>query len=192
MTKISRFKKEYTYRILANALKEKKRITNAYAAKELGVTESTIRNWRSLHPEFNKAFLDAADFFRVMVNEAQIHAINMRKRKIVTDGPDGKTTTIEDVPPNQIASVANSVLKSGLGYSVKPDDGKAELLSKVMKRKIAGELTALEAAQLLEAEGILVPKTLMLEVDRLFGDQGDQDGVRVYHSLDPPGSEDDE
>jgi hypothetical protein len=173
MAKTSRFKKEYTYRILAIALKDTKRITNTYAAKVFNVTEGAIRSWRTLHPEFNQAFLDAADSFRVMVNDAQIHAINMRKRKIVTDGPDGKTTTIEDVPPNQIASVANAVLKSGLKYSIKPDDGKVELLRNVMKRKIAGELTALEAAQLLEVEGIDVPKTLILEIQKDLGTGGD-------------------
>jgi predicted transcriptional regulator len=169
MTKRSRFKTEYIYRILAIALKEKKRITNARIAKELGVSESTIRNWRAFHLEFDKVFLEAADCLRVMVNDAQIHAVRMRKRKIINEGPDGKTTTIEEIPPNQIASVASLVLKSGLGYSVKSDDGKDDLLRNTVKLKIAGEISALEAAQLLESEGIAVPKTLMLEVQKSLG-----------------------
>jgi hypothetical protein len=160
---------EYIYRILAIALKEKKRITNARIAKELNVSESTIRNWRTLHLEFDKVFLEAADYLRVMVNDAQIYAIRMRQRKVVNEGPDGKTTTIEDIPPNQIANVASLVLKSGLGYSIKACDGKGDLLRNIIKRKIAGEISALEAAQLLESEGIAVPKTLMLEVQKSLG-----------------------
>jgi hypothetical protein len=43
-----------------------------------------------------------------------------------------------------------------------------------MKHKIAGKYTALEAAQLLEAEGIRVPETLMAEIEDQRG-KGDED-----------------
>ncbi|MEP9181903.1 hypothetical protein ABKT77_24510, partial [Enterobacter cloacae] len=38
------------------------------------------------------------------------------------------------------------------------------VLREVMKHKVAGKYSALEAAQLLEAEGVKVPATLLMEL----------------------------
>lgn len=50
-----------------------------------------------------------------------------------------------------------------------PESWKRHELGRIIRLKTSGEITALEAAQLLESEGIAVPKTLMLEVQKSIG-----------------------
>lgn len=50
-----------------------------------------------------------------------------------------------------------------------PESWKQREIARIIKLKTACEITALEAAQLLESEGIAVPKTLMLEVQKAIG-----------------------
>ncbi|BAE80472.1 hypothetical protein [Sodalis phage phiSG1] len=54
------------------------------------------------------------------------------------------------------------------GFDI-PESWKRREIARIIKLKTACELTALEAAQLLESEGIAVPKTLMLEVQKAIG-----------------------
>ncbi|TGC25294.1 hypothetical protein [Escherichia sp. E1130] len=44
------------------------------------------------------------------------------------------------------------------------EDRQRDVLREVMKHKVDGKYTALQAAQLLEAEGIKVPETLLMEL----------------------------
>lgn len=77
----------------------------------------------------------------------------------------GLTTTIEDVLPthNDIAVFSKAL---GLGTSVySEEERQRDVLREVMKHKVAGKYSALEAAQLLEAEGIKVPATLLMELE---------------------------
>ncbi|MDA4830312.1 hypothetical protein NY536_02305, partial [Enterobacter hormaechei] len=90
--------------------------------------------------------------------------LDVRKRKIVSRGPKGLTTTIEDVLPthNDIAVFSKAL---GLGTSVySEEERQRDVLREVMKHKVAGKYSALQAAQLLEAEGIKVPATLLMEL----------------------------
>ncbi|KFC07541.1 hypothetical protein GTGU_01784 [Trabulsiella guamensis ATCC 49490] len=134
-------------------------------AQRLEIDEATIRNWRKEHPEFNRAFTEAREILMEKVNSVAGKSLDVRKRKTVTSTPNGVKTTIEEVLPthNDVAVFAKSL---GLGHSVYgEDDRKRDVLREVMKEKIAGKYTALEAAQLLEAEGIKVPETLLIELD---------------------------
>lgn len=88
------------------------------------------------------------------INRVAGKSTDVRKRKVVTTSPDGVKTTIEDVLPthNDIA-VFSKVL--GLGTSVySEEERQRDVLREVMKHKVAGKYSALEAAQLLEAEGV--------------------------------------
>ncbi|WP_337049974.1 helix-turn-helix domain-containing protein [Serratia fonticola] len=184
------FKKAFIDLVIDVALARKK-ISNRMIARRLGITEMTIRRYRKDYPEFDRAFTEAREIVMEKINRTAVDNLSIRQRKIVKKSPDGVTSIVEDVLPthNDVAVFG----KIGLDKSIASElEDPRDVLRDVVKRKIAGELSALEAAQLLEAEGIQVPKTLFLEVEKLLGVQGDQDGIRVYHSLDPPGSEDDE
>ncbi|ABN42241.1 gp34 [Sodalis phage phiSG1] len=55
-----------------------------------------------------------------------------------------------------------------------PESWKRCELGRIIKLKTACEITAIEAAQLLESESIAVPKTLMLEVQKEMGCTGEE------------------
>ena len=99
------------------------------------------------------------------INSVAAKSLDVRKRKVVTKSPDGVKTTVEDVLPthNDVAVFAKAL---GLGRSVYGEEERQrDVLREVMKNKVAGKYSALQAAQLLEAEGIKVPDTLMMELD---------------------------
>lgn len=163
--------------------------SNRYIASRLGVDEITIRRWRKEHPDFDRAIGDAKNMLREMADDALINHLTTRKRKTVIDGPDGRTVKVEDV-----LSTHNDILalsKSGVGDVVHGEhDERREILRKITNQNIAGELTALAAAKLLEAEGIPVPKTLLLEVQKHLGigspgDTGTHLDIKVTAELSP-------
>ena len=160
------FRKAYIGIVIDMALARGK-ISNRMIAQRLGVDEITIRRWRKENIDLERAFTDARQALMEKINNVAGKSLDVRKRKIVTTSPDGIKTTVEDVLPthNDVAVFAKSL---GLGHSVY---GEAErlrdVLRDVMKLKVAGKYTALEAAQLLEGEGIKVPDTLMLELENL-------------------------
>ncbi|HCB1864597.1 TPA: hypothetical protein MYQ41_005190 [Citrobacter amalonaticus] len=164
MARKNSFKKAYVSTVLDMALARNK-ISNRMVAQRLEIDEATIRNWRKEHADFNRAFTEAREVLMEKINNVAGKSLDVRKRKVVTTSPDGMKTTVEDVLPthNDVAVFAKAL---GLGRSVYGDEVRLrDVLRDVMKRKIAGEYTALQAAQLLEAEGIKVPDTLMLEID---------------------------
>lgn len=158
------FRKAYVGIVMDMALARSK-ISNRMVAQRLGVDETTIRRWRKENIEFERAFTEAREALREKINRVAGKSLDVRKRKVVTTSPDGVKTTIEDVLPthNDIA-VFSKVL--GLGTSVySEEERQRDVLREVMKHKVAGKYTALEAAQLLEAEGVKVPATLLMELE---------------------------
>ena len=158
------FRKAYVGIVMDMALARSK-ISNRMVAQRLGVDETTIRRWRKENIEFERAFTEAREALREKINRVAGKSLDVRKRKVVTTSPDGVKTTIEDVLPthNDIA-VFSKVL--GLGTSVySEEERQRDVLREVMKYKVAGKYSALEAAQLLEAEGIKVPETLLMELE---------------------------
>ncbi|EPS0555715.1 hypothetical protein ACVAAS_000877 [Enterobacter roggenkampii] len=157
------FRKAYVGIVMDMALARSK-ISNRMVAQRLGVDETTIRRWRKENIEFERAFTEAREALREKINRVAGKSLDVRKRKVVTTSPDGVKTTIEDVLPthNDIA-VFSKVL--GLGTSVySEEERQRDVLREVMKYKVAGKYSALEAAQLLEAEGVKVPSTLLMEL----------------------------
>ncbi|GJL35998.1 hypothetical protein TUM17576_28180 [Enterobacter hormaechei] len=157
------FKKAYVGIVIDMALARSK-ISNRMVAQRLGVDETTIRRWRKENIEFERAFTEAREALREKINHVAGKSLDVRKRKVVTTSPDGVKTTVEDVLPthNDVAVFAKSL---GLGTSVySEEERQRDVLREVMKHKVAGKYSALEAAQLLEAEGIKVPQTLMMEI----------------------------
>ncbi len=157
------FKKAYVGIVMDMALARSK-ISNRMVAQRLGVDETTIRRWRKENIEFERAFTEAREALREKINHVAGKSLDVRKRKVVTTSPNGVKTTVEDVLPthNDVAVFAKSL---GLGTSVySEEERQRDVLREVMKHKVAGKYSALEAAQLLEAEGIKVPETLMMEI----------------------------
>ena len=157
------FRKAYVGIVMDMALARSK-ISNRMVAQRLGVDETTIRRWRKENIEFERAFTEAREALREKINRVAGKSLDVRKRKVVTTSPDGVKTTIEDVLPthNDIA-VFSKVL--GLGTSVySEEERQRDVLREVLKHKVAGKYSALEAAQLLEAEGVKVPETLLMEL----------------------------
>lgn len=164
MARKNSFKKAYVGIVLDMALARNK-ISNRMVAQRLEIDEATIRNWRKEHADFNRAFTEAREVLMEKINSVAGKSLDVRKRKIVTKSSDGLKTTVEDVLPthNDVAVFAKTL---GLGRSVYGEDDRLrDVLRDVMKRKVAGEYSALQAAQLLEAEGIKVPETLMMELE---------------------------
>ncbi|HHI2551366.1 TPA: hypothetical protein ACP41M_001082 [Klebsiella aerogenes] len=163
MARKQTFKKAYVGIVMDMALARNK-ISNRMVAQRLDIDEGTIRNWRKEHRDFDRAFTEARNMLKEKINSVAGRSLDIRKRKIITTSPDGIKTTVEDVLPthNDVAVFAKAL---GMGNSIySAENEKQDILRNVMKKKIAHELTALEAAQLLEAEGIEVPKTLFMEL----------------------------
>lgn len=164
MARKNSFKKAYVSIVLDMALARNK-ISNRMVAQRLEIDEATIRNWRKEHADFNRAFTEAREVLKEKINRVAGNSLDVRTRKTVTVSPDGIKTTTEDVLPthNDIAVFAKSL---GLGHSIHGEEARLrDVLRDVMKDKVAGKYTALEAAQLLEGEGIKVPETLLLELE---------------------------
>ncbi|WP_227136577.1 hypothetical protein [Kosakonia radicincitans] len=157
------FRKAYVSIVMDMALARSK-ISNRMVAQRLGVDETTIRRWRKENIEFERGFTEAREALREKINRVAGKSLDVRKRKVVTSSANGVKTTIEDVLPthNDVAVFAKSL---GLGTSIfSEEERQRDVLREVMKHKVAGKYTALEAAQLLEAEGIKVPATLLMEL----------------------------
>lgn len=163
MARKNSFKKAYVGIVLDMALARNK-ISNRMVAQRLEIDEATIRNWRKEHADFNRAFTEAREVLMEKINSVAGKSLDVRKRKIVTKSSDGLKTTVEDVLPthNDIAVFAKAL---GLGRSVYGEENRQrDVLREVMKHKVDGKYSALQAAQLLEAEGIKVPATLLMEL----------------------------
>lgn len=165
MARKQSFQKAYTGIVMEMALARSK-ISNRMIAQCLDIDEGTIRNWRKEHKEFDRAFTEARVMLMEKINTTAVRSLDVRKRKVVIDGPKGRTVQVEEVLPthNDLALFGKALGMSHTIYS--EEDRKREALRAVMRQKISGKITALEAAQLLEAEGIPVPATLMHEIEK--------------------------
>lgn len=163
----SKFKKSYIDFVVDVSL-ARGGVSNRIIAQRLGVAESTIRNWRKEYRDFDRAFIESLNCLREEMNNTARKNLKPRKRKIVKKTAEGESVITEDILPTH--NDLSVLTKLGVGASVVEEKiEERSLLRDTMKRKIAGELNALEAAQLLESEGITVPKTLMLEVQKAIG-----------------------
>lgn len=163
------FRKAYVGIVMDMALARSK-ISNRMVAQRLDVDEITIRRWRKENPDLDRAFTEAKEMLMEKINSVAVKSLGVRKRKSISKGPKGLITTVEDVLPTH-SDVAVFAKYLGMGSSIYGEDKarideRCDILRKTMKSKVAGEITALEAAQLLEAEGIAVPGTLMFEIQR--------------------------
>lgn len=68
------------------------------------------------------------------------------------------------------------------GFDI-PESWKRRELARIIKLKTSGELSVLDAAQLLESEGIAVPKTVLLEVQKEFGGVSGEDFINMANNL---------
>lgn len=163
MARKNSFKKAYVGIVMDMALARSK-ISNRMVAQRLDIDEGTIRNWRKEHRDFDRAFTEAREMLKEKINDTARRSLDVRKRKTITVSPDGTKITTEDVLPthNDIAVFSSKLGMSSTIHST--EDAQREALRTIMKQKISGKFTALEAAQLLEAEGIEVPKTLIMEL----------------------------
>lgn len=181
------FRKAYVVIVMDMALARSK-ISNRMVAQRLGVDEITIRRWRKENRDFDRAFTEAREALREKINSVAGKSLDVRKRKIVTKSSDGLKIITEEVLPthNDVAVFAKSL---GLGHSIYSDEERLrDTLREIMKSKVSGKYSALEAAQLLEAEGIKVPQTLMLEVEeeRARGGGGDDKPTLVIKLVNSP------
>jgi hypothetical protein len=169
MTKKSIYRKAYAERAINISLACKK-ASNKMIATALGVSETSVRNWRREHPEFDKAITSARDIVREQVNSVIRGNLKPRRRTIVVNGgKNGPLTTVEEIlPTHNDVLVFNKMGGRGSVYDEKTDDQR-DILRRILNRKISGALSAIDAAQLLEAEGITVPQTLLLEVQKALG-----------------------
>jgi transposase-like protein len=141
------------------------RISNRLVAKRLKVDESTIREWRKAHPEFDAAFTDAHRQLAEKISNTARKSLDVRKRRTVTkETKDGKIIT-EDVLPshNDLATFAKLGLRET--FSDPEAEKRDDLRRTIIHKFVDGEYTALQATLLLETEGFDVPHTLKLELE---------------------------
>ncbi|EME8859685.1 hypothetical protein WAA39_002323 [Enterobacter mori] len=131
------YKKAFPDLVMDMAL-ARHRLTNSMVAKRLDVSESTVRNWRKDHPDFNRAFTDAREMLREKITNTARKSLDVRKRKTVLKGPKGETTQVEDVLPTH-SDIAVFSKYLGLGSAIHSEtDKRRETLRTVMKDKVAG------------------------------------------------------
>lgn len=141
------------------------KISNSMVAKRLKVDEKTIRNWRKEYPAFDEAFTEAHRQLAEKINNTARKSLDVRKRRTITKETEDGKIVIEDVLPghNDLAAFAKLGLRETFSD---PETEKRDALYRSIIRKFAdGEFTALQAALLLEAEGIKIPQILMLALD---------------------------
>lgn len=160
------------------------KVSNRMIAKRLGVDDKTIAKWRKEHPDFDRPFTDAVGMAREVVTGAAFGNLKVRKMKIVKETPDGKSVTTQDVLPthNDVAVFSKIGLPSVI---VAEQQQKNAHLRDILDRKNAGEITALQAAQYLEIEGVPVPATLLLEIKQnpIKADEGEIDDSTGFEHL---------
>lgn len=166
------FKDDYVGFVLDVALARGK-VSNRMIAKRLGVDEKTIRCWRKDKPDFDEAFIEAMSLLREMVNSVARGNLKLRKKNIVKKTPEGESVITEDVLPthNDIAVYSRIGLDASI---VAEKNHQRDILREIIKKNISGELSSIDAAKLIEAEGIPIPKTLMLEVKKEIGAVDDE------------------
>jgi len=158
-----KYKKDYANDVITLSLLKMK-VSNNFIAKWLRVDEKTIRNWRKQYSEFDNAFHEALTMIKEKILKTARKNLDVRKRRIIKKTPDGETITTEEILPSHkdILIYANLGLKQIIFDFEK--QRQKEYLQKILERKNAGELTALQAAQFIEIEGVKVPATLILEI----------------------------
>ncbi|AHE73417.1 hypothetical protein M942_22640 [Enterobacter ludwigii] len=98
----SGFKRKHIDMVVSLAL-SKGKVSNRLVASCLGVDESTIRNWREAHPEFDRAFTDAHNILADKIAAAKsliaegVRTTTTTKEVIGKDGTRTTTTTTKTI-----------------------------------------------------------------------------------------------
>jgi hypothetical protein len=143
MTRKQSFKKSYVGIVIDMALARGK-ISNRLVAQRFEIDEGTIRNWRKEYNDFNRVFTEAEEMLMEKINGVATKSLSVRKRKSISRGPKGLTTTVEDVLPTH-SDVAVFAKHLGMGTSIYGDeqarvDDRRDYVRKTLKSKVAGEL----------------------------------------------------
>lgn len=156
------FKKNYIDFVRDVALANGK-VSNRMIAKRLNVDEKTIRKWRSDYYDFDRAFNEALSMLREKIIKTAVINLDVRKMKTINKTPDGESESIKEIHPthNDIAVFEKIGLSSVIISQI---EEKKCYLQTILERKNSGEITPLQAGQLIEIEGIPVPNTLLLEI----------------------------
>lgn len=167
------FKKNYIDFVRDVALANGK-VSNRMIAKRLNVDEKTIRKWRSDHYDFDRAFNEALSMLREKIIKTAVINLDVRKMKTINKTPDGESESIKEIHPthNDIAVFEKIGLSSVIISQI---EEKKCYLQTILERKNSGEITPLQAGQLIEIEGIPVPNTLLLEIKQASGLDESQD-----------------
>uniref|UniRef100_A0A3B0M1Y5 Uncharacterized protein n=1 Tax=Arsenophonus endosymbiont of Trialeurodes vaporariorum TaxID=235567 RepID=A0A3B0M1Y5_9GAMM len=156
------FKKNYIDFVRDVALANGK-VSNRMIAKRLNVDEKTIRKWRSDHYDFDRAFREALSMLREKIIKTAVINLDVRKIKTINKTADGESESIKEILPthNDIAVFEKIGLSSVI---ISQTEERKCYLQTILERKHSGEITPLQAGQLIEIEGIPVPTTLLLEI----------------------------
>ncbi|HGJ5899253.1 hypothetical protein [Arsenophonus apicola] len=167
------FKKNYIDFVRDVALANGK-VSNRMIAKRLNVDEKTIRKWRSDYYDFDRAFNEALSMIREKLIKTAVKNLDVRKMKTINKTPDGESESIKEIHPthNDIAVFEKIGLSSVIISQI---EEKKCFLQTILERKNSGEITPLQAGQLIEIEGIPVPNTLLLEIKQASGLDESQD-----------------
>ncbi|QBY45875.1 helix-turn-helix domain-containing protein (plasmid) [Arsenophonus nasoniae] len=167
------FKKNYIDFVRDVALANGK-VSNRMIAKRLAIDEKTIRNWRREYYDFDRAFGEALSMIREKIIKTAVKNLDVRKMKTINKTPDGESESIKEIHPthNDIAVFEKIGLSSVI---MSQEEEKICYLQTILERKNSGEITPLQAGQLIEIEGIPVPNTLLLEIKQASGLDESQD-----------------
>lgn len=151
----TKYHKKYALKCATYMVSSGKKTQRDLAA-HFGVTLSTIQSWIESHPDFEYAYKNAKALIDDTVNDAILK--NVTENKVIDR--DGR----QEIIPPQAADHAVA-LKANLGGTKSAEDEvRKQTINKIVKRNVNGEITALDAMKLIEAEGYKAPKSLELEV----------------------------
>lgn len=153
------FDEKFVRTVLNFSASSRKQVTNKAVGGVIGVAESTIRKWRSEHPEFDNAFINAKFIWEDLVQNAVMDNLKPREKFTFIKDADGAKVIKEQILPTHQDLLAAQ--KLGLG---KPLGGfeaqeKSRVIADIGKRYLSGKVDYLEALCECEVEGIEPPVT---------------------------------
>lgn len=158
--KPSLFKEEMVTRLVILAGFSRKKPSNRMAAKWFNVRESTIRNWRKEHEDFDYAFGNAEAIWMERISKNIWGNLEPREKVTVIKDSKGKAKTIKE----QILPTHNDIAAALKGGCRKPlvgfeEQERIEILAAINKSIRSGVLSYIDAVCECELEGIDVPES---------------------------------
>lgn len=157
--KPSLFKEEMTQRLVVLSGFSRQKPSNRMAAKWFNVRESTIRNWRKEHEDFDHAFGNAEAIWMERISKNIWGNLEPRERVTEIKDSDGNVKTIKE----QVLPTHNDIATAMKGGARKPLGGFEEqehkaILSGINKRLLSGEIEYFDALCECEIAGIKPPE----------------------------------